>query len=106
MVADTGIQNPDSSRREVGRAGGGIWVLEKQGIPHRGGGISSQRPVCDSIVYFFWIHVVNILRIIAAANRSFHTGKLAGLFNNVADIAAVAYPLKFSIRHLCAVHDY
>lgn len=95
-----------SSRREIRRALGIKWIEVKKGVPDPGENVSRDRPVRDRIVDILWIHIPYVLSIVSAGDHLFHAGKLALLFNDGADIAAVAYAGEFSVRHLRAVDNH
>ncbi len=106
MLINSVENHTGPSRREVGRALGIKWVEVKKGIPDPGENVPCDRPVRNGIVDILRVHIPYVLSIVSAGDHLFHAGKLTLLFNNGADIAAVAHPGEFSVGDLCTVDNH
>ena len=103
MLVDMAVKCADAAGWEVIRAGRTVWIEVEQAVSNAGEHIAGHYSIGNLVVNLLRIHIVNVLRIVLPADSSHHAGKLAGLFDNVTDAAALTDPKKFAVRNIGTV---
>ena len=78
MIADAVVDHADSCRK-VGRTAVAVRVEKEQRFIHACQPAAVQRPVHDVVVFLRGRHIVDILRVVPAADRFLHADKLSGV---------------------------
>ena len=104
MIADSVVYDPYVGRK-IRRAGATVRIKEKEGMVNPRQPPAGHGPIYNVIMDVSWSHIVDVLGIVAASHRFPHTNKLARLFNNLPDIAALVDAGKLAIVNGRPVHN-
>lgn len=88
MIADAVVDHADLAR-EVGGAAVAVGIEKEQRFVNAYQPAAVQRPVDDVVMLLCRGHVVDVLRVVAAADRFPHAHELPGLCDDLPHIAAV-----------------